>query len=128
MRTEKQQFFKVVTAVKTGSRTKYTSALNYFNPYSIRYHVHRYVQAPIGGLLVFNNYNSALNFANKRTDTQVWRVLVKEPVSLPKYRALTTFMTIGAIEDAWGKGQYAHWDWPLNTQAFKYVRLEKRLS
>lgn len=127
MRTEKQQFFKVVTATKTGARTKYTSVLSY-NPYSIRYHVHRYVKARIGGLLVFNNYQCAVNFAQRWHNSSVWRVLVKKPISLPKYRADTAFMTASDIEDAWGKGRYATWYWPLHTQAFKYVRLEKRLA
>ena len=124
----RKQFYKVVKKLNTGKQVRYTSVLSE-NPFSVRYYVHRYVQAPIGGLLVFDDYDAARYFLKDCSDGEyeLWQVLIKESIELPTYRASTGPITGDGVIDAWGKNRYGVWLWPLYTQAFKYVRLEKRL-
>lgn len=130
---KKQQFYKIVRKLNVQNRIKYTSVFTE-NPFCVRYYVHRYVQAPIGGLLVFNDYDAAsellrdfMGCTNCPSSFELWKVLVKDPIELPTFRGDTGPITSAAVVDAWGECRYGQWLWPLNTQAFKFVRLEKRL-
>lgn len=139
----KKNYFKVVRLL---DNKRYSMMHGYLlDEHTIRYKVHRYVSAPIGGLLVFADINEAVKearvHASKLYGTfEVWKVLVKDPIVLPKWRAAiyynNKFQTVpriwsevydiftAALED-WEELLYGNW--PLSTQAFKQVRLETKL-
>ena len=128
----KQNYFKVVRLL---DNKRYSMMHGYLlDEHTIRYKVHRYVSAPIGGLLVFTDINEATKEARVHASTlygtfEVWKVLVKDPIVLPKWRATVDynnkFQTVPRIWLGVYDSLYGHW--PLSTQAFKQVRLETKL-
>ena len=129
----KQNYFKVVRLL---DNKRYSMMHGYLlDEHTIRYKVHRYVSAPIGGLLVFADINEATKAARVHTEIldfstfEVWKVLVKDPIVLPKWRATVDYnnkfqtvprIWLGVYDSLYGR-------WPLFTQAFKKVRLETKL-
>ena len=128
----KQNYFKVVRLL---DNKRYSMMHGYLlDEHTIRYKVHRYVSAPIGGLLVFADIYAATEAARAHASTlygtfEVWKVLVKDPIVLPVQRATVgynnKFQTVLGI---WSGANYIFCgNWPLSTQAFKQVRLETKL-
>ena len=128
----KQNYFKVVRLL---DNKRYSMMHGYLlDEHTTRYEVHRYVSAPIGGLLVFADINEAVREARVHASTvsgtfEVWKVLVKDPIVLPEWRATVgynnKFQTVPRIWS--GVYDILYGNWPLSTQAFKQVRLETKL-
>lgn len=134
----KQNYFKVVRLL---DNKRYSMMHGYLpDEYSTRYKVHRYVSAPIGGLLVFVDMNAATAEARVHTYTlsgtfEVWKVLVKDPIVLPEWRATADYNNkFQTVPDIWS-GVFSPYlgddilqgHWPVSTQAFKKVRLETKV-
>lgn len=128
----KQSYFKVVRLL---DNKRYSMMHEYLlDEHTTRYKVHRYVSAPIGGLLVFADINEAATAARVQTimssDTfEVWKVLVKDPIVLPEWRATVGYNNkFQKVLGVWsGIYDILYGHWPLFTQAFKKVRLETKL-
>lgn len=128
----KKNYFKVVRLL---DNKRYSMMHGYLlDEHTIRYKVHRYVSAPIGGLLVFADINEAEKEARVHASTlygtfEVWKVLVKDPIVLPEWRATVgynnKFQTVLGIWS--GATCISCGCWPISTQAFKQVRLETKL-
>lgn len=128
----KQNYFKVVRLL---DNKRYSMMHGYLlDEHTTRYKVHRYVSAPIGGLLVFADINEAVKDARAHASTlygtfEVWKVLVKDPIVLPEWRATVGYNNkFQKVLGVWSGANYISCGrWPLFTQAFKKVRLETKL-
>lgn len=129
---KKSEYYKIVSKTPQGRMSMMSKCLPKF--LRVTYKVHRWVSAPIGGLLVFDDYKEAseifCNDGERDKALELWRVLVKEPVSLPPMRySFGLFMYNPAfVENLWDRSVDAVFFWPPCTRAFKYVRLEERIK
>lgn len=125
---KKSEYYKIVSKTPQGLISMCSLKLPaYLNT---RYKVHRWVEAPVGGLLVFNDYDQA--FENlSYGQYQLWRVLVKEPVELPLGRYELTSECLKNphnLINLWDYRTRCLYPWPRCSKAFKYVRLEERIK
>lgn len=126
---KKSEYYKIVSKTPQGRMSMVVNNLPDF--LRVQYKVHRWVKAPIGGLLVFADYEAAEDCYYKSYGTnELWRVLVKEPVSLPLWR-FGFFAYIhykSHVIQLWNGTNIGTCNWPCETAAFKYVRLEERIK
>lgn len=104
--------------------------------YSIRYLPEVFVEAPVGGLLVFDTFKQASEILPPRDRMirvnrmmEVWKVEVEQPVKLPEHAFINTgIYPVGLrlFERLWGGEIIDDWGmvpWPEGTEAYKYVKL-----
>ena len=101
-----------------------------------RYVEWEWVEASVGGLLVFDDEDLAIDFACKLfhdLPTQVWECDVEGEVKLPAFRVCSR--DVGDLPELvrrlWeqGLGWFVGADyWPRGTRAFKRVRLVRRIK
>ena len=88
-----------------------------------------WVEARVGGLLVFDNLVDALGFVGGRWRFEVWECEVRDEVRLPRYRLAVDgeFGGMGVLEELWCRGELGSGvggpGWPPGTRAFRGVRL-----
>jgi hypothetical protein len=109
----------------------------------LEYVPNEWVTAKIGGILVFENFICATNFAYSTyvqiwNNTQVWSCETEEPVQLPKFR-LTQTVDTNKVEQLWN----LQFDdpqlitrrfimhlldyWPAATKSYRKVKLVEKV-
>jgi len=96
----------------------------------VRYKKNRFVEAPAGGLLVFDDYEFASLYCGDNTGDEIWEVTVKEPVELPP-NCLRCVNDIESVKYFWNRIWSSIMSspekWPKGTAAFRYVRLDRQV-
>ncbi len=119
---KKQQYFKLVRRI----RNKLYSWQYLPERLRVQYYINRPVEAPIGGLLVFNDYTTAYEYLS--VSCEIYRCTCRDEVVLPSYCNI-----IGDGEymgNCWKdvKVRPRIMPWPRNTKAFKTVTLRERIK
>jgi hypothetical protein len=109
----------------------------------LEYTPNEWVCAKIGGILVFDNFICAANFAHSTYlqiwgNTEVWSCETEEPMQLPKFRLVHTVDT-SEVEQLWNlqfedpklisRNLYLHFldYWPEGTKAYRKVKLVEKV-
>ena len=109
----------------------------------LEYTPNEWVISKIGGILVFDSFICAVNFANVTYrqnwyNTQVWFCETEEPVQLPKFK-LTQTVNTSEVEQLWNlqfedlklisQAIILHLldHWPEGTQSYRKVKLVKNV-
>jgi len=124
------EVYKVVRRTSLGTLE---SALVFpYNKLCTWYRTDKWAKAPVGGLLVFEDYQSALRFveaSGKYPDWEIWLADAYRPIRLPEKKPWTVRME--DLRQCWQtkkvNGFYST-KWPSGTRAYKFVRLKRRLA
>jgi hypothetical protein len=112
------EVYKVVCVEADGRLTSVATS----GTLEVEYTPGRWVEAPVGGLLAFADYESAQRFGTG----QVWLADAEEPVPLPpRGLACPTEERATLLWEGRGSGAL-HWPW--GTVAFRRIRLLRRIS
>lgn len=132
--------FKIVR-VRSGDPAVLSSSDAYDTPLSLVYPVGEWVEAKIGGILVFGN--SPLVMAQLQLHEQLWQAEVEERLPLPSGRLKLPvgierlYFSMGNAEkmvaqatDLWGgRSPDCTLDpWPQGTEAWRRIKLVERLA
>lgn len=132
-----KQYYKVVEEYPDGYYSTYA-----FHKFRTKYNINEWAEAAIGGLLVFDDLNSAKTFASTATSfTRCFKCEVEQPVNLPAYRSDAGIWRLDFIAKFWDLNtsyDELHWDsvysinvdidhWPNHTAAFKRVKLTEQI-
>jgi hypothetical protein len=112
------QVYKVVYEEADGRLTSVATG----GELEVEYVPRRWAEAPVGGLLVFTNYEAALQFGAG----QVWQADAEDPVPLPP-RGLVC-PTEKQAELIWEGRTTGALEWPEGTTAFRRVRIHTRIT
>lgn len=133
-KTKKQQYFKIVRRIN-GKLYSWQYHENLGEPslpekLRVRYFIGRPVKAPIGGLLVFDDYVTALNIYNyaQSAGCELYQCTCRNEIALPRYRNTVGKYMGDCWEETASSFQSALVPWPGHTRAFKTVTLRKRLG
>jgi len=102
-------------------------------PLRVVYEPNKWVQAPVGGLLVWTPEHKPQTLWRH---FELWEVEVRNKVELPKYCFLTLAVhesELKSVKELW-EGKYKLYDgsvvvdWPEGTEAWKEVKLLKMIA
>ena len=89
-----------------------------------------WVNAKIGGILVFSEIAAAQLFVLGLEGYEIWECEVSDPVALPPYRLtnITVIEDLSIVKDFWNTNipngyQYIDDPWPTFTSAFRKIKL-----
>jgi len=127
--------YKIVRVDPIGRRTS-CSAYGY-KSLTVEYHHGKWTKATIGGLLVFDNEEDAVAFAEylhmpPLCYWELWFANAYWPIRLPRERPDIWLSSNEDLKSLWKTkapriGAQAG-PWPAGTKAYKFVRLERRLA
>ena len=142
--TETKQYYKVVDRYQERYFSAFASG-----SLRIEYKLNEWSEASVGGLLVFDNLQAAVDFKTGRPYYDIFKCEVAEAVDLSKYRAdsVQAFTQINIISKFWQNLSYeileseilklnmflfAYYSgvsqWPEHTVAFKRVKLTELIE
>jgi len=127
--------YKVIS-IDSFNAKKFLSCTRYGLPSDliVEYHIDKWVEAPVGGLLVFNNKNLARSFAYDSDGVQHYDVFtckVEEPVKLPECNIFPTIdQAFESFVKLWNGQEISELRsrWPLGTEAYRKVKLIEKIS
>lgn len=101
-------------------------------PFYITYKLNDWVEAKIGGCLVFTEFHAAERFKYMQGMwCRIFKCAGKGLVKLPKYREDVSYMPYKNAEAVWANDicniSSPH-EWPSNTKAFKKVKLLEEIT
>jgi hypothetical protein len=111
-------------------------------PAALVYHPGKWVEAKIGGILVFSDEEEAVRFAERigansvKYTMEVWLAEVEDPIKLPKYSLWYwgwDLPILERIQDVWEErwNKVRGFDlvrWPEGTLAFKRCLLSEKIK
>jgi len=133
VKNEETKYYKVVQVSQRQNRKCYQSYCAKSLPAElvVRYKVHRWVEAPLGGLLVFDDYDVACKYIIPSVRHEVWQVSVKDEILLPARRQYLGINNAQSYQQIWkitDAARIGYPFWPYGTRAFKYIKLLKKVS
>lgn len=131
-----KQYYKVVDEYRAGYYSTYAGCA-----LRTEYFLNIWSTATIGGLLVFDNLESAKQFVTGRPYYRIFKCEVEQPVELPSYRSDSGLWQSNFIAKFWNTNttrEELAWNqeysmsveiatWPEHTAAFKRVKLTEQV-